>query len=592
MKIEQEIQIRRIVDLRNRLDVAEQKNIDSMLGVYDKAITDLKQSISKTRSLNTKAQQKNLLAQLKKAHKTIAATLTSILKKDTREVAGDAFDGMKDILSWDGKDADFNSTIGRTNGLLDTIDTVPIGGALLTDWVQKNFDNTLDVQKNVLASRLKGESYRKMYQSLVKDYPDKTRNELITLARTYNQSAVITSQEKLFEENRDVMKSVRWSAVMELGYSHSGRGTCPRCAALDGNEYKLDEKKPDIPLHARCRCMWEPITLSWSELLGKERLRDENGNPIERDEMKKTYRKWYNREEANIDVGRQGGNITSVEWAGESYGDFITAKGGKSLVNAVGQKRAALIEAGELKFSDLVDPKTGKLYTLEEMGFGVNGKGWILPIETKEKVVSSTNKEVFLPSIKTQGKKKVSAEYINKHKALVLALPEKAKKAVDDYGATFLTGNDMIDIYPNLKGVHPRGWGSATWASVEACYSPSKKEIVVTKQVRRGKKIVDVGEARFAYALKHETGHALDRALGGGNVISERPEVVAMYKKAVKGKTKAKNPHIGYFLQKGVAGPSETVAEAFAVVMGHSDEFSKEFEETFKEIIDYVKELL
>ena len=59
---------------------------------------------------------------------------------------------------------------------------------------------------------------------------------------------------------------MRWTAVLEGGYKKTGRGTCLRCAALDGTVYKLDEKKPQMPLHPRCRCIWLPETKTFREL--------------------------------------------------------------------------------------------------------------------------------------------------------------------------------------------------------------------------------------------------------------------------------------------------------------------------------------
>ena len=379
MKFEEIIQFRRIIDLRKRLDVYEQENINSMLSIFDKAIREVKESMLKTRSLSTKLQQKRLLSALRKSYKTLGKTLAAEIREGVLDVGGKAFEGMIDILSWDGKDIDFNIPLDRAETLLNAVDAVPIGGAILSQWVDNVFENTAQIQSSVLASNLKGEGYRKMFNSLTKVYPDYTKAELITLARTYNQSVVVAAQEKLFKENEDIVKKVRWSAAMELGFSASGRGTCPRCAALDGNEYTHKQQKPSMPLHARCRCMWEPVTLSWSELFKEKRIQDKNGNPIEVEELKDIYRPWTNRKEANINLGRKAGNIDSVEWSGKDYGDFITAKGGQALINAVGPNRARLIESGKIDFSDLVDKKTGELFTLKELGYPIIPGGKKIP---------------------------------------------------------------------------------------------------------------------------------------------------------------------------------------------------------------------
>jgi SPP1 gp7 family putative phage head morphogenesis protein len=42
---------------------------------------------------------------------------------------------------------------------------------------------------------------------------------------------------------------------------------CPKCAALDGKVFTLDEIEPMIPLHPNCRC----IALPWDEAIIKYR---------------------------------------------------------------------------------------------------------------------------------------------------------------------------------------------------------------------------------------------------------------------------------------------------------------------------------
>ena len=363
------IQYRRLLQLRGRVEKYEVETIKSMLGIYEKSITDLKQRLKKTRSLETKAQQRKLIREIEKAHKAYSVVLTETMADGVKEVSRQMMDGMIKILSWDKKDDQFSIPAERASTILNAIKNVPIGGKLISDWVTKTFDDTLAIQKEVLAANLSGESYRKMYNRLVDVYPNHTRKELITLARTYNQSAVTSAQETLFEENSDIVKKVRWSAAMEMGYKKSGRGTCASCAALDGNEYRLDEAKPNNPLHARCRCMWSPVTLTWNELLAKHRLTDKDGNPLTLDEMEKPYKSFLTRKDKNIDVGRGKGNILDQEWTDQPYGSFIVGKGKVALINVVGPRRAEMILSGKIDFSDLVDRKTGRLKTLSELGY-------------------------------------------------------------------------------------------------------------------------------------------------------------------------------------------------------------------------------
>ncbi len=43
------------------------------------------------------------------------------------------------------------------------------------------------------------------------------------------------------------MIAVKWSAVMESGHIKTGHGTCPVCAALDGQLFRLPDSPMDIP---------------------------------------------------------------------------------------------------------------------------------------------------------------------------------------------------------------------------------------------------------------------------------------------------------------------------------------------------------
>jgi len=181
---------------------------------------------------------------------------------------------------------------------------------------------------------------------------DFTEREAITIARTYIQTANVAAQMAVYEANDDLVKGWRWSSVLEPGYSKSGRGTCLRCASLDGQVFELG-RGPNIPLHARCRCVAIPVTKTWREL------------GIDRDEIEQAVRPYTIRPDQNIDAG---GMRTIIE-SGRHQGDYGTwwAKQDRAFrVNAVGPGRFELLESGKVSFGDLVDSK-GRQRTLEEL---------------------------------------------------------------------------------------------------------------------------------------------------------------------------------------------------------------------------------
>lgn len=66
------------------------------------------------------------------------------------------------------------------------------------------------------------------------------------------------------------------------------RKTCDKCAKLDGKVYEKGEKRPELPLHIRCRCTY--VGLPDKNWRPKTRRDNETGENIDY----KTYKEWYN----------------------------------------------------------------------------------------------------------------------------------------------------------------------------------------------------------------------------------------------------------------------------------------------------------
>ena len=107
-------------------------------------------------------------------------------------------------------------------------------------------------------------------------------------------------------------------------------------------------------LSSNCRCVALPVLKSWREL------------GLDRDELEPAIRPYTIRPDVNIDAG---GMRTIIE-SGRHQGDYASwwAKQDRAFrVNAVGPGRFELLEAGKIKFEDLVDAQ-GRQRTLEELG--------------------------------------------------------------------------------------------------------------------------------------------------------------------------------------------------------------------------------
>jgi SPP1 gp7 family putative phage head morphogenesis protein len=236
------------------------------------------------------------------------------------------------------------------------------GGRTLQMWVEDIFAWGVEesIENELLTGALKGEDYRQLVRRLQTEYAELTKDEITTLARTYVQGANVGAMEKVYKENPKVVNSVRWSATLEPGYKKTGRGTCLRCAALDGNRYPVN-KHPRCPLHPRCRCILLPVTPTFKEL------------GLDINEIEDVYRPHVER--ANKVIGAGGKRkIQQVGFHRGDYSDFFYTKDRAWQQKLVGPKRMDLIDSGRIDFKDLVDFSTGELYTLDELAEYVTGR--------------------------------------------------------------------------------------------------------------------------------------------------------------------------------------------------------------------------
>ena len=278
-----------------------------------------------------------------------------------------AYPDYNNMVSWDGRVKDFNSVARTAAELKEQALTAQMGDKTLDGWVETLFgpdkfdDNTRAAMVDAMEiSRAKGEGYRQMVARMSREFHDVTRDNLTTIARSYTQAMNVQAQTDVYEANPDVVKGVKWTAVLENGNTATGTGTCPRCAALDGEEFILKEvnsgagEYPNCPLHPRCRCLLLPVTKTWRDL------------GFDVDEMEEAYRPYMERTEEAIGAGGRR-DILDV-WAPEydefgnlvnragyrTYKDYWTAQSESFQDAAVGVQRARLIRNGDLGFNTMV----------------------------------------------------------------------------------------------------------------------------------------------------------------------------------------------------------------------------------------------
>lgn len=237
--------------------------------------------------------------------------------------------------------------------------TTPLGGHLLKDWVDRAFDEGV---RKALAQSLRESSVRGLgYQPMTKRALQAgleagamiTRRQVITLARTYAQTANVEAQKAVYEQNADIVYGRKWVSVLD-------NRVCPRCAALDGKIYQTGEEMPPVPLHPRCRCLLLPCVRA-----------DKMG--LSSEDLERVARPWTVREPGNIDAG---GTRKIKNWGHttEDFGGWYKTLPEREQVRIVGPVRQKLLKEGEITFGELVDKKTGALLSLKELGYSESGK--------------------------------------------------------------------------------------------------------------------------------------------------------------------------------------------------------------------------
>lgn len=80
------------------------------------------------------------------------------------------------------------------------------------------------------------------------------------LARTFCLSASNYARDQIVKDKfADVVSGWRRCVVLD------GR-TCVACGSMDGKTYGLNDPKPALPAHWRCRCLYLPVTVTWRSL--------------------------------------------------------------------------------------------------------------------------------------------------------------------------------------------------------------------------------------------------------------------------------------------------------------------------------------
>lgn len=177
-------------------------------------------------------------------------------------------------------------------------------------------------------------------------------------------------------------------------------------------------------------------------------------------------------------------------------------------------------------------------------------------------------------------------------------VPEKLRDKIKAFGITVHAPHRLIDTAPDIADEHPRGWSQgSTWKNVDGCYRGGTVRQLVTAETamdrRYGRWRAFSAERSLGVQL-HETGHAVDHALG---FPSERGSFRQAYgrdvAKFLNEGGKLDDGQYRYYLQPGNAGSSEMFAEMFADRMGQPSAFkSPPLHERFPECARWIDAMI
>ena len=207
----------------------------------------------------------------------------------------------------------------------------PFQGRLLREWYRdlgansaKRVSDALKIgiiegqTTDQIVRRIKGTRSRQYRDGIL----EIDRRHAETITRTAINHVTARAKDDLYEENADIIDGVKFNATLDSR-------TTPICRSLDGKVYKLDAKRPVLPLHFGERSQYVPY-LGPSKIKG---LRASATGPVPDD---------------------------------LSYGDWLRKQSKATQEDVLGVKKAKLFREGNLSI-DKFTARDGSELTLAEL---------------------------------------------------------------------------------------------------------------------------------------------------------------------------------------------------------------------------------
>jgi len=216
-------------------------------------------------------------------------------------------------------------------------------GKLLKPFIKDMSQRTLDrVAGAISAGYYEGQTTNQILQVVrgtrANKYTDgivsQMNNTAKIVTRTALQHAAVQSQQEVWNENADIVKSVKWVSALDSR-------TSAQCRSLDGMTFKLN-KGPRPPIHPNCRSMVVPQLDERFDFLDEGATRSVRGS---------------------------SGKVSSAP-AEQTYYQWLKKQPYEFQETAIGPTRAKLLNDGGLsaeRFAELQLGKNFKPLTLDEM---------------------------------------------------------------------------------------------------------------------------------------------------------------------------------------------------------------------------------
>ena len=144
----------------------------------------------------------------------------------------------------------------------------PFQGKLLREWMSElEEDKAALIRNAVRMGYIEGETteqiVRRIRGTRSQKYADGwleiTRRNAQAIVRTAVQHTSSFAAQRMYEENSDIIKALRYTSVLDAR-------TTAICRARSGKVFPLGASRPAIPAHINCRSRYVPITKSFREM--------------------------------------------------------------------------------------------------------------------------------------------------------------------------------------------------------------------------------------------------------------------------------------------------------------------------------------